>query len=665
MKTKSIKVPAELTRAGVISVEKSGDKTSKRISISSDTPYLRYDWYNDEDYWEVLSHKPGDVGDARLKAGLTALFNHRRDYHLGRATTYENDGHRINVGNVDDMIWSESSDAQTKKKDVESGALVGTSVGYSILDEGTCIGAKDGIPIYEFKWEPHEFSFCTIEADITVGAGRDNSPQRREEGTKEPKLKEISIKSEETVDIKPKLVKTPPTTQQPKAKNMETLTDEEKAAQDKIRTEERAAFKAKCKKIRDHVAAIKSDKWRATAEPIATKYCDDEADFEAFRTECNNAIDKARELEEAPHIEVVGERGGPRNGQRQPSIGAQLIRSKSFVDQMKARGRRAISFESDISVLGIRGKVALAERAGFNSSDLTSINVAPQQNLIALGTQRLTVMDMIAPGTTSAAAIPYPRENSLGLVNGVAPVAPAMARAQSVGERGIKPLWEPDLTTQTANVHKIAIITKLPDEFLADFPAMQSYVDERLPYMVDIETEFQILYGDGLNNNLQGITSAPGIQTRAIDVTSDATTAASLKKGITDIQVNAYFEPDGYVFHPYDWETASLLKDTNGRFLAGGPFYVPYTNGVFMEMYTFWGKPVVITTSCTYGKPLVGCWKLGAQYFMREGMRLEMTNSNEDDFRRNLMAVRAEHRLALAVYRPVAFLEFTGFPART
>jgi hypothetical protein len=45
-------------------------------------------------------------------------------------------------------------------------------------------------------------------------------------------------------------------------------------------------------------------------------------------------------------------------------------------------------------------------------------------------------------------------------------------------------------------------------------------------------------------------------------------------------------------------------------------------------------------------------------------MRLEMTNANEDDFRRNLIMLRAEHRLALAVYRPIAFLEFTGFPAR-
>ena len=37
-----------------------------------------------------------------------------------------------------------------------------------------------------------------------------------------------------------------------------------------------------------------------------------------------------------------------------------------------------------------------------------------------------------------------------------------------------------------------------------------------------------------------------------------------------------------------------------------------------------------------------------------------MTNSNEDDFKNNLVALRAEERLALAVYRPGAFGKVTG-----
>jgi len=41
--------------------------------------------------------------------------------------------------------------------------------------------------------------------------------------------------------------------------------------------------------------------------------------------------------------------------------------------------------------------------------------------------------------------------------------------------------------------------------------------------------------------------------------------------------------------------------------------------------------------------------------FRRQGITLEMTNSNVDDFVNNLITLRAEERLALAVYRPAGF----------
>ena len=38
-------------------------------------------------------------------------------------------------------------------------------------------------------------------------------------------------------------------------------------------------------------------------------------------------------------------------------------------------------------------------RAGFNTADLASVNVTISQSLIALGVQRLTIMDLLAGGT--------------------------------------------------------------------------------------------------------------------------------------------------------------------------------------------------------------------------------------------------------------------------
>jgi HK97 family phage major capsid protein len=175
-KTKTIKVPENLTRSGIMEVDP--ETKSAKVSISSDTPYERYDWWNDERYYEVLDHSPTGVSDGRLKSGLPMLFNHDRNFHLGRASAYENDGHRLIVS---DLKWSEDEKAMKKKKDMDSGVLVDTSVGYRLIGDGECIGAKDGIPVYKFKWEPHEFSLVTIPADFSVGVGRERGEKPKDE----------------------------------------------------------------------------------------------------------------------------------------------------------------------------------------------------------------------------------------------------------------------------------------------------------------------------------------------------------------------------------------------------------------------------------------------------------------------------------------------------
>ena len=166
----------QLTRAAV---DAAPEKNTLRMSISSDEPYLRYDFWNDEEYFEILDHAPGGVDESRLKTGLPILFNHDRDKHLGRAPSYQNDGHKISV----DAKFSESDFAQEKLKDAMSGVLPDASIGYLLEDEGVCVGAKEGVPIYKFKWKPFEASLVTIPADTTVGVGRSRQTNFRSNKT--------------------------------------------------------------------------------------------------------------------------------------------------------------------------------------------------------------------------------------------------------------------------------------------------------------------------------------------------------------------------------------------------------------------------------------------------------------------------------------------------
>jgi HK97 family phage major capsid protein len=103
-----------------------------------------------------------------------------------------------------------------------------------------------------------------------------------------------------------------------------------------------------------------------------------------------------------------------------------------------------------------------------------------------------------------------------------------------------------------------------------------------------------------------------------------------------------------------------LSKDTANQYFGGGPFTGAYGNGPYVKHDSIWGLPVAITPAITLNTALVGAFKLGSQYFQREGMTIEMTNSDQDDFIKNKMTIRAEERLALAVYRPLAFCTVTA-----
>jgi len=112
--------------------------------------------------------------------------------------------------------------------------------------------------------------------------------------------------------------------------------------------------------------------------------------------------------------------------------------------------------------------------------------------------------------------------------------------------------------------------------------------------------------------------------------------------------VLAEYPATGHVMNPIDWAWVETLKDTTGRYIIGNP------QGAIAP--TLWGLPVVQTQSMAVDKFLTGAFKLGAQLFDRWLARVEIATENEDDFVKNLITMLCEERLALAVYRPEAFI---------
>jgi HK97 family phage major capsid protein len=273
--------------------------------------------------------------------------------------------------------------------------------------------------------------------------------------------------------------------------------------------------------------------------------------------------------------------------------------------------------------------------------------VAPQflPGIVPLKFQPLTVADLLASGTTSSSAVTYVVE---GVFND---------NTATVAEKGTKPQLDITLTRRQDNVKKIANIAKVTDEMFQDAEQFTAYLQNRMTFGVQRAEEAQLLNGNGTDPNIQGILNRSGLATA---VTTSATlTAQKAMEGIynqiTQLRSVSFVEPDAIVIHPNDWQTIRLGKDSNQQYYAGGPFTGAYGNPGPSNVDNLWGLKAVITTAITQGTVLVGGFQECGQVFRRQGITLEMTNSNVDDFQTNLITLRAEERLALAVYRPAGF----------
>lgn len=378
--------------------------------------------------------------------------------------------------------------------------------------------------------------------------------------------------------------------------------------------------------------------------------------FDALLLECHELKTNIENLGKASEIEAFA--NGEQKAQpfvpnimRPLSIGEQFVDSEGYKAAVKSgkveSGMRAgINLEGFLSPVGT--KATFTTTSGGMDSTINYVNLAAP---IMIEQQRLTIRDLLSTGETTMNAIPYIKESIF--VNG----------ADMVGEEGEKPEATLTLTTASAPVKKVAVVLKVTDEMFADFPMMRDYANTRLRFMVEQKEEQQLLNGTGAGNQITGILNS-GVQTQpcgSISVTNPV--SDSIFKAMTKVRVPtgliAGFAPDGLVINPTDWQILKLAKDSNNQYFGGGPFTGAYGNAA-MAVETFWGLKVVETTAITAGTALVGAFKMGAQLWQREGIRVEATNSNEDDFNFNRVSLRVEERLALTVYRPSAFCTVTS-----
>ena len=317
---------------------------------------------------------------------------------------------------------------------------------------------------------------------------------------------------------------------------------------------------------------------------------------------------------------------GPEQGEKSP--GRMVMDSpelKAAVDGKK--------FNVEPVNIGSFHKTTIINATGLNQPLVPTDRLA---GMITPQLRRLTIRDLLPRGTTTSNMIQFARENVF--TNSAAPqVTEGVAKAES------------GITFTIANEAVITVAHWIPAsrQVLADAPMLQSYIDTRLIYGLKLEEERELLNGVTASGELNGLLPQATAYSRSA---SADTKLDTIRKSLTQLQI-AEFQGGGIVMNPADWEAIELLKSTQGEYI--------WANPQALAGPTILGLPVVVTNAMTFGTFLVGAFNVAAMIWDREDASVRVAEQHSDFFVKNMVAILAEERLALTVFRPLSFIKGT------
>lgn len=359
-------------------------------------------------------------------------------------------------------------------------------------------------------------------------------------------------------------------------------------------------------------------------------------------TDLGKEVDRLADLERIAQTtrRAQADLGAPKNGMVHQGVGARTDEGKATpIRSLREILTTSVEYQAYVAGRAKTASFVLSPAEYKTLVTLGDINNVPTRRpgIVESAQEMRTVSDLLLQGTIDNNTMTYIEETTF------------TNAAATVAEGGTKPESVLDFTERTDNVRKIATWIPATRELLQDVAGFESYLRGRLTFMVARTEEVQILSGDGVAPNILGILNRSGIQTQAkgADPTPDA-----VYKAMTLVRNTGFAEPTGAVFHPNDWQDIKLLRTADGIYIWGSPSEDSPDR--------IWGLDVRVTTAMTQNTGLVGAFRPYAQLFQREDVVVTVSTEHSTFFVENKVAILAEERMLLAVYRPAAFCKVTG-----
>ncbi|ABN78414.1 phage major capsid protein [Cereibacter sphaeroides] len=298
---------------------------------------------------------------------------------------------------------------------------------------------------------------------------------------------------------------------------------------------------------------------------------------------------------------------------------------------------QAISMDAQVKAFNGKGTITLIVQNAITSGSASAGPlIAPQREteIVGLPRRQVFVRDLLSRSTTNSNLVQYARMKARTNAAGV------------VAEGALKPESGLEYEAADAPVRTIAHWIPVSRQALEDADQLQGEIDGELRYGLDLTEEAEILSGDGEGQHLSGLITNASAYSGAYEP-AGATAIDKLRFALLEASL-ALYPADGMVLNEIDWALIETAKDSENRYIFANPLQLAGP--------VLWGRPVVPTTEIDEDKFLVGAFRAAATIYDRMDTEVLISSEDRDNFVKNMLTVRAEKRLALAIKRAAALI---------
>jgi len=352
--------------------------------------------------------------------------------------------------------------------------------------------------------------------------------------------------------------------------------------------------------------------------------------LDSIKSDMDRIDQRVIEMEKAAQRQFAG-------AQAAKSYGQQFIESDVFKNAT-AKGTDSFRVEKNLS--------GLAASAG------SLVRPDRRPDVVVTPDRPRFIRELLPTIPTQSNAVEVMRQNVF--TNAAAPQAPG-SPSTAIGAGELVAKAQSNITYQLVTVPVRTFAHWLPAsrQVLSDAPMLQRLIDSRLMYGLNLLSDSQLLFGDGTNQNLTGLMVDAGVET--VGQLASGTTAANrpgamldhIRAAITRCQTFEFYNINGVVLNPVDWQTLETAKGTDGHYI-----WVSVPNGGESRL---WRVPVIVSNAMTANNFILGDWTMGATVYDREQMDIRVSESHADFFVRNGVAILGEERYGFGIELPKAF----------